>query len=101
MRAVQQNIFHLSIRFSSCYFCPSSQQHTKPNNNHKVDLSGRTFAYVPARVLDGRVSVDVGKQAEAEAVLVVGRVSEAVHQDATGGGVEGLAHTVVQLIVGH
>lgn len=40
----------------------------------------RTFADVSAGVLDCRVAVDVGQQAEAEAVLVVGRVGEAVHQ---------------------
>ena len=38
-----------------------------------------TFAYVPARVLDGGVPVDVGQQTQAEAVLVVGGVGEAVH----------------------
>ncbi len=37
---------------------------------------------MPARVFDGGVAVDVGQQAQAEAVLVVGRVCEAVHQDA-------------------
>lgn len=30
-----------------------------------------TFAYVPACVFDGGVAVDVGQQAEAEAILVV------------------------------
>lgn len=43
-----------------------------------------TFAYVPACVFDGRVAVDVGEKAETEAVLVVRRVCEAVHQNATG-----------------
>lgn len=41
-----------------------------------------TFADVPARVLYGRVAVDVGQQAETEAVFVVGGVREAVHEDA-------------------
>lgn len=43
-----------------------------------------TFAYVSACVFDGGVAVDVGQQAEAEAVLIVGWVCEAVHQDAAG-----------------
>lgn len=60
-----------------------------------------TFAYVPARVLDGGVAVDVGKEAQAEAVLVVAGVSEAVHQDAVGGSVESLPHPVVELIVSY
>lgn len=60
-----------------------------------------TFAYVPARVLDGWVAVDVGKQAEAEAVLVVGRVCEAVNQDAAWWGMESLPHPVVELIVSY
>ena len=54
---------------------------------------------MPACVLDGGVSVDVGEQAQAEAVLVVGGVCEAVHQDAGGGGMVGFSHPVVQLIV--
>ena len=54
-----------------------------------------------ARVLDGGVAVDVGQQAQAETVLVVGRVGEAVHQDAPGRGVEGLPDPVVELVVRH
>lgn len=65
-----------------------------------VDLSAdivevHAFADVPAGVLDGGVAVDVGEQAQAEAVLVVGGVSEAVHEHAGGGGVVGFAHAVV------
>ena len=58
-----------------------------------------TFADVPPGVLDGGVAVDVGQQAEAEAVAVVGGVGEAVHQHAGGGRLEGLAHAVVELVV--
>lgn len=60
-----------------------------------------TFSYVPPSVLDGGVPVDVGQQAEAEAVLVVGRVREAVHQDAAGRRVECLPDPVVELVVRH
>lgn len=54
---------------------------------------------MPACVLNGGIAVDVGKQAEAEAVLVVGWVCEPVHQDAAGRGVESLPHPVVELVV--
>lgn len=54
---------------------------------------------MPAGVLDGGVTVDVGEQAQAEAVLVVGRVGEAIHKHTGGGGMVGLSHAVVQLIV--
>lgn len=60
-----------------------------------------TFAYVPARVLDGGVAVDVGQQAEAESILVVGWVCEAVHQHTAGRGVERFPHSVVELVVGY
>lgn len=60
-----------------------------------------TFAYVPARVLDGGVAVDVGKQPKAEPVLVVGGVCEAIHQDTAGRGVEGFPNSVVELIVSY
>lgn len=60
-----------------------------------------TFAYVPACVFDGGVAVDIGQQAEAEAVLVVGRVCEAVHQDAARRRVESLPNPVVELIVSY
>lgn len=58
-----------------------------------------TFANVPPRVLNGGVAVDVGEQPQAEPVLVVGGVGEAIHQDAGGGRVERLPHAVVQLVV--
>lgn len=64
-----------------------------------VAKSQPTFAYVPARVFDGGVAVDVGQQAEAETVFVVGRVREAVHQHAARRGMKRLAHPVVELIV--
>lgn len=54
---------------------------------------------MPAGVLDGGVAVHVGQEPEAEAVLVVGRVGEAVHEHAGGGGVVGLAHAVIQFVV--
>lgn len=54
---------------------------------------------MPAGVLDGGIAVDVGQQSEAEAVLVVGRVGEAVHQHAGRRGVVGLADAVVELVV--
>lgn len=45
------------------------------------------------------VPVNVGEQPEAEAVLIVGRIGETVHQHTCGGGVERFAHAVVELIV--
>ena len=60
-----------------------------------------TFAYVPACVFDGGVAVDVGQQAEAEAVLVVGRVCEAVHQHTARRRVESLPNPVVELVVSY
>ena len=61
--------------------------------------AGPTFADVPPGVLDGGVAVDIGEQAQAEAVAVVGGVCEAVHQHAGGGRLEGLADAVVELVV--
>ena len=63
-------------------------------------MSG-TFSDVSACVLDGGVAVDVGQQAQTEAVLGAGGVGEAVHQDTGLGGQEGPSHTVVQLIVNY
>lgn len=54
---------------------------------------------MPPGVLDSRVAVDVGEQAEAEAVAVVGGICEAVNEHAGGGSLEGLPNTVVQLVV--
>lgn len=58
-----------------------------------------TFPDVPPRVFDGGISVNIGEQPEAEAVLVVGRIGETIHQHARGGGMERFAHTIVELIV--
>lgn len=52
-----------------------------------------------ASVFNRGVAVDIREQAQAEAVLVVGRVSEAIDQHAGGGSVVRLSHTIIQLIV--
>lgn len=54
---------------------------------------------MPPGVLDGGVAVDVGEQAQAESVAVVGGIREAVHEHAGGGRLEGLADAVVELVV--
>ena len=54
---------------------------------------------MPPRVFDGGIPVNVGEQPEAEAVLVVGRIGETIHQHARGGGMERFAHAIVELIV--
>lgn len=58
-----------------------------------------TFADVPPGVLNGGVAVDVGEQAEAESVAVVGGIREAIDKHAGGGRLEGLADAVVKLVV--
>lgn len=69
-------------------------QHQKEGQRGRL-----AFSDMPPGVFDGGVPVDVGKQAQAEAVLVVGWVSEAVHQDTGGGGMKRFPHAVVELIV--
>ena len=59
----------------------------------------RTFTDVPTSVLYGRVSVDVGQEAQTEPVGVIRGVGEPVHYDAGLGRMERLPHTIVQLIV--
>lgn len=54
---------------------------------------------MPPGILNGGVAVDVGEQAEAEAVAVVGGIREAVDEHAGGGRVEGLPDAVVELVV--
>ena len=66
-----------------------------PANVVKAD----PFPYVAPGLLHHRVPVDVGEEAEAEAVALA-RVREPVHRDAGLGGVEGLAHPGVELVVG-
>lgn len=54
---------------------------------------------MPPGVLNSGVAVDVGEQAEAEPVAVVGGICEAVDEHAGGGRLEGLADAVVELVV--
>lgn len=58
-----------------------------------------TFANVPSGVFDRGIPVDIGEQPQAEAVGVVGRVCEAVDDDAGVRGVERLPDPVVELVV--
>lgn len=58
-----------------------------------------TFANMPPSVLNGGVAVNVWEQPQAKSVLVVWRISEAIHQDAGGRSVERLPDTIIQLIV--
>ena len=57
------------------------------------------LANVAPDVLNGGVAVDIGEEAETEAVEVGGGVGEAVHHNVGARGVEGLAHALVQLVV--
>lgn len=54
---------------------------------------------MPPGILNGGVAVDVGEQAEAESVAVVGGIREAIDKHAGGGRLEGLPDTVVELVV--
>lgn len=69
-----------------------------------IDLSTdivkvNSFADVAPGVLDCGVAVDVGQQAQAESVLVVRGVCEAINQHAGGRSIEGLSHSVIQLVI--
>lgn len=55
---------------------------------------------MPPGHLNGGVPVDVGEQAQTEA-LRVGRVCESVHSQRGLGGVEGLSNTLVQLVISY
>lgn len=54
---------------------------------------------MPPGVLNGGVAVDVGEQAEAESVAVVGGICEAIDEHTGGGCLERLAHSIVELVV--
>jgi len=64
---------------------------------HVVKMNA--LADMSARVFDGRVSVDVGQEAETESVVVVGRIGEAVDDDGSGLGVEDFADSRVELVI--
>ena len=54
---------------------------------------------MPPSVLNGRVAIDVGKQAQAESVAIVGGICEAIHEHTSGGSLERLSNTIIELIV--
>lgn len=54
---------------------------------------------MPPSILNGGVAVDVGEQAEAESVAVVGGICEAIDKHAGGGRLEGLPDAVVELVI--
>lgn len=54
---------------------------------------------MPPGVFNSGIPVNIGEQPKAETVLIVGRIGETIHQHTRGGGMECLAHTVVELIV--
>lgn len=54
---------------------------------------------MPPCIFNSRVTVDVGQQAEAESVAVVGGICEAINEHAGGGGLERLSDTIVELVV--
>lgn len=58
-----------------------------------------TFANMPPCILNGGVAVNIREQPQAKSVLVVGRISEAIHQDTGGRSMERLPNTIIQLIV--
>lgn len=58
-----------------------------------------SFSDMSPGVFNSRIPVNIGEQPKAEAVLVVGRIGETVHQHTCGGCMERFTHTVVELIV--
>lgn len=50
-------------------------------------------------IFNGGVAVNIREQPQAKSVLVVGRISEAIHQDTGGRSMERLPNTIIQLIV--
>lgn len=70
---------------------------TNPKNGCKD--AKLTFANMPPSVLNGGVAVNIREQPQAKPVLIVWRVSEAIHQDAGGRSMERLPNTIIQLIV--
>lgn len=54
---------------------------------------------MPPCIFNSRVPVDVGQQAEAESVAVVGGICEAINKHAGGGCLERLSDTIVELVV--
>lgn len=66
-----------------------------PSDVVKVD----SFSNMPPGVFNSGIPVNIGEQPKAETVLIVGRISETIHQHTRGGGMECLTHTVVELIV--
>lgn len=67
---------------------------------HPVSPTARVCTYVPASHLHGGVAINVGQQAQAEA-LRVGRICESIHSEGRLRGVEGLPDPLVQLIVSY
>lgn len=66
-----------------------------PSNVIKMN----SFSNMPPGVFNSGIPVNIGEQPKAETVLIVGRIGETIHQHTRGGGMECLAHTVVELIV--
>lgn len=54
---------------------------------------------MPPSVLNSGVAVDVGEQAEAESVAVVGGICEAIDEHARGRRLERFSNTIVELVV--
>lgn len=54
---------------------------------------------MPPGILNSGVAVDVGEQAEAESVAVVGGIREAIDEHAGGRRLKRLSNTIVELIV--
>lgn len=54
---------------------------------------------MPPGVFNSGIPVNIGEQPKAETVLIVGRISETIHQHTCGGGMERFTHTIVELIV--
>lgn len=58
-----------------------------------------TFSDVSPCILYGGIAVDVREETQAEAVMVIGWIRETIHDDAGRSSMEGLPHSVVELIV--
>lgn len=86
-----------------CHWCTLQAQTNCSGGSEAVygwKMMQPCLTYVPPGHLHGGVPVDIRQQAQAE-TLRVGWICESVHCQRWLRGVEGLPHTLVQLVVGY
>lgn len=90
MNNIEYIISQWSLKAVKCSLHPQCTDMIRTNN---------TFANMPPSIFNSRIPVNIWQEPQAKPVLVIGGISEAIHQQTCGRGMKCLSNTIIEFII--